>query len=284
MNRRDILWMSLVVLFSMACVCLAQVDPNAKIYRVTTDYGDHCQVAWEGPGIRDIEVIQGGNLEPFEELWAHSPVPANQAELVPQLTVLQWIPGVRAAQQVLYLGTDVNAVAAATPESAGIYQGTLTDPNFAPAPLEWNTTYYWRVDEINPAEVGSPWTGSVWLFTTANYAVIDDFELYSSQEGEQIYHTWTDGFGGNGTGSRVDYKDEEGHSFLETEVFHSSQQSMPFQYANDGSFVDLEGNPVTASYSAATLPFDASQDWTVVNGHTIKALSLWIHGSPESTA
>jgi hypothetical protein len=249
---------------------------------VTTDYGDHCQVAWEGPGIRDIEVIQGGNIEPYEEFWARSPVPANQAELVPQVPVLQWIPGVRATQHVLYLGTDANAVAAATPESAGIYQGTLTDPNFAPAPLEWNTTYYWRVDEINPTEAGSPWPGSVWSFTTADYAVIDDFELYSSREGEQIYHVWADGFGGNGTGSRVDYEDEEGYSLLETEVFRSGRQSMPFQYTNDGSFMDWEGNPATASYSAATLSFDAPQDWTVVNGHTIEALSLWVHGSPES--
>jgi hypothetical protein len=39
MNRRDILWMSLVVLFSMAWVCPAQVDPNAIIYWVAGDLG-----------------------------------------------------------------------------------------------------------------------------------------------------------------------------------------------------------------------------------------------------
>ena len=252
---------------------------------VTTDNngsGSHCQAAWEGPGIRDIEVIHGGNLEPFDEFWARSPVPANQAELVPQAPLLQWIPGVRASQHVLYLGTDAGTVAAATADSAGIYQGTLTDPNFAPAPLEWGTTYYWRVDEINPAEAGSPWAGSVWSFTTTDYAVVDDFESYSSQDGEQIYHTWTDGLGGNGTGSRVDYEDQEGYSLLETEVFHSGGQSMPFQYTNNGDFADWQGNPVTASYSAATLVFDSPQDWAVIDGHTIEALSLWIHGSPKS--
>ena len=46
MNQRDILWMGLVVLFSMACVCPAQVDPNAKIYWVADDMaGDASGVA-----------------------------------------------------------------------------------------------------------------------------------------------------------------------------------------------------------------------------------------------
>lgn len=249
---------------------------------VTTDFGDHCQVAWEGPGIRAIEVIQGGYLEPFEELWARSPMPANQAALVPQSTLLQWIPGSKASQHLLYLGTDANAVATATPESEGVYQGDLTDPNFPVMSLEWGTTYYWRVDEINSAEAGSPWVGPVWSFTTADYAVLENFESYTGQNGQKIWRLWTDGFGGNGTGSRVDYEDAEGNSLLETTIVHNGLQSMPLQYTNDGSLLNWEGNPVTASYSSTTLPLDPARDWNTVDGHTIDALSLWIHGSMQS--
>lgn len=35
--------------------------------------------------------------------------------------------------------------------------------------------------------------GEVWSFTTQEYAVIDDFESYTDEEGSRIYETWIDG-------------------------------------------------------------------------------------------
>ncbi len=54
------------------------------------------------------------------------------------------------------------AVAAATPADAALYKGSQAqDENtFTPGALDWNTTYYWRIDEVNSANADSPWKGS----------------------------------------------------------------------------------------------------------------------------
>ena len=49
---------------------------------------------------------------------------------------------------------------------------TVTDPAFDPGTLNYGTTYYWRVDEVNTVT----YPGDVWSFTTQEFAVVDDFE------------------------------------------------------------------------------------------------------------
>jgi len=44
-----------------------------------------------------------------------------------------------------------------------------------PEVLNFGTTYYWRVDEVNEAEAISVWEGGVWSFTAQEYALIDDW-------------------------------------------------------------------------------------------------------------
>ena len=233
---------------------------------VTTDHGDHCQAAWEGPGIRDIEVIQGGYLEPVEELWARSPSPVNQAQPVPQTLVLEWIGGTRAEQHAVYFGTDPNAVAAG---DASVEQGVQTDASFDTGPLDWGTTYYWRIDEVNDAEADSPWIGPVWSFTTADFLIVDDFEAYDDNMdgGTAIYQTWIDGVE-NGTGSYVGYEASNNGTFGETAIVHGGRQSMPLTYDNS----------VSPWYSVTYRDFSPAEDWTV---NEITDLSLWIQGQAE---
>ena len=87
-----------------------------------------------------------------------------------------------AGATVVAPGVILHAVAEADVTTAGVYQGRqdATASTFDPGELEWNTTYYWRVDEVNDAGSGSPWTGSVWSFTTADFLVIDDFETFTA--------------------------------------------------------------------------------------------------------
>jgi hypothetical protein len=145
--------------------------------------------------------------------------------------------------------------------------------------LEWNTTYYWRVDEINPANADSPWMGNVWNFTTANYLIIDDFESYNSGE-NQIWYSWHDGLGygtqgvqpyfaGNGTGAAVG--DETTPSFTEETIVHGGSQSMPMTYDN---------NKLNYSkYSEAELTLTSPRDWTEGD---VANLTLWFRGYPGS--
>jgi len=42
------------------------------------------------------------------------------------------------------------------------------DNTYNPSTLVENTTYYWRIDEVNDTEPDSPYTGNIWSFTTVS--------------------------------------------------------------------------------------------------------------------
>jgi hypothetical protein len=113
---------------------------------------------------------------PFVQLWAFDPEPEDGAENTTQSPVLAFSPGVLAAEHDVYFGDDPNAVAEADPNTADIYVGRQAETSYEPGDLEWNKTYYWRIDEVNDAEADSPWKGEVWSLTTADYLIIDDSE------------------------------------------------------------------------------------------------------------
>ena len=49
---------------------------------------------------------------------------------------------------------------------AGTFIGSLAAESYIPLALDYDTTYYWRVDEVNDGFGTSPWKGEVWEFTT----------------------------------------------------------------------------------------------------------------------
>ncbi|MEK7993910.1 MAG: PA14 domain-containing protein, partial [Planctomycetota bacterium] len=104
--------------------------------------GDHCQVAWQGPGIPTLTIIPGANISPYRPLSAYGAKPANGATSVSQTPVLQWKPGLAAASHELYFGTDADAVKNATKTSPE-YKGTRTrgSESYAATSLGWQTTY-----------------------------------------------------------------------------------------------------------------------------------------------
>jgi parallel beta-helix repeat protein len=93
---------------------------------------------------------------------AINPEPANEARVVDPKGTLSWVTRGGALYHDVYLGTDANAVANAghgSPE----FMGTVSEANFDPCGLEWETTYYWRINEVGPACMIQ---GEVWNFTT----------------------------------------------------------------------------------------------------------------------
>jgi len=199
---------------------------------------------------------------------AGSPNPSNGVIDVSQTLELKWLAGEFAAEQDVYLGTDATAVADADTSTAGIYQGRQTQSSFSPGKLEWNTTYYWRVDEINDIHPVSPWKGSVWSFTTADFLIVDDFEDYTDDDvaGEAIWQTWLDGYGIPTNGAQV------GNLFppyAEQTIVHNGLQSMPVIYDNTAGVINSE----------VALPLTDTRDFTE-EGVTV--LSLWFRGYPPS--
>ncbi len=234
--------------------------------------GDHCNVAWQGPGIPTTTTIAGNYLAPFLPVKAYSANPINRATGVNQHPELIWKAGMKAASHQFYFGTDETAVANATTTSPE-YKGVkgLGEELHDPGALDWDKTYYWRVDEVNTVEPDSPWKGTVWSFTTADYLIIDGFEDYNDEPPDRVFETWLDGFGGTTNGSIAGYPypvfDDDEH-FCETTIVHGGKQSMPFFYDNN------------LKYSEVTKTLVGSdRNWTQ---HGLKALSFWYYGHIQS--
>jgi hypothetical protein len=117
-----------------------------------------------------------------------NPNPSNGAVGVEHTPVLTWTPGVYAASHQLYFGIDKDAVRDADTTSPQ-FKATkaLGSESYDPGKLQWYTTYYWRIDEVNDLNPDSPWTGSLWSFTTADFIVIDDFEDYNDYPPDEIF-------------------------------------------------------------------------------------------------
>jgi hypothetical protein len=211
---------------------------------------------------------------------ASNPEPSNGAVDVKPTVVLNWNAGAIAASHEVYFGTDANAVANATKDSPE-YKGpkALGEESYDPGKLELNTTYYWRIEEVNNLDADSPWPGILWSFTTGNFLVIDDFEDYNA-EANQIWWSWKDGLGyvahdnepayaGNGTGAAVG--DESSPSYMEENIVHGGGKSMPYFYDNN-----KQGY---AYYSEAQLTLTAQRNWTEEG---VEELSLWFRGETDN--
>jgi len=229
--------------------------------------GAVARLLWQSPSV-SRQAIPAGPLQLPRR--ATAPYPANTALNAPQTLLLRWNAGQEASHHDVYFGDSAAAVAGADAATTGIYQGrqTVAADTFNAGVLEWNKTYYWRIDEVNNASADSPWAGSVWSFTTADFLVIDDFESYTDAEGSSIYETWIDGWANNTSGSRVGYLDPP---FAEQIIVHGGTQSMPLDYNNVNA----------PYYSEAERTFARMQDLTV-NG--VNTLVLFIRGKATNDA
>ena len=86
---------------------------------------------------------------------AENPNPPDEAVSVSRMPVLSWTSDANARWHDVYFGTDSN----------GVFQGRQATTTFEPNTLGPNATYYWRIDEMNPAGIT---TGTVWSFRTTS--------------------------------------------------------------------------------------------------------------------
>jgi hypothetical protein len=220
---------------------------------------------WRVDAFRGVETFKG-DIWSFSTFGAvGSPVPSNGTVDVTQVQILSWAPSDSAASHQVYFGTDIDAVRSADTGSPE-YKGSknLGSENHDPGKLEWDTSYYWRVDEVEAG--GATKKGMVWSFTTANFLVVDDFESYNDLEPDdpatnRIFNVWSDGYLDQTNGSLVGYPTPP---FAEQAIVHSGNQSMPFEYDN------------SAGKSEATLTLTYQRDWTEKG---VNKLTIWFRGS-----
>jgi len=252
-------------------------------YSLVMEYYDNtagavAELSWSSPRTPKQIIPQAALTLPVK---ASSPSPRGGSVDVSQATDISWGPGDNAASHEVYFGTDEEAVRNATNASPE-YKGSkaLGNESYDPGKLEWEATYYWRIDEINTGNPDSPWAGNVWSFTTAGFLIVENFERYDAGE-NQIWYSWHDGLGygtpgvepyfaGNGTGAAVG--DETTPSFTEETIVHgNSRQSMPLVYNNN-----KQGY---SNYSETELALTGLRDWTDGN---VANLTLWFRGFPGS--
>ena len=211
-----------------------------------------------------IETYKGDVWSFTTEGAVQSVSPANGAVDVTQSPILTWTPGLGASHDV-YFGADASSL-----ENKG--SGNLGSESYDPGQLEWDTTYYWRVDEVNNANADSPWTGPLWSFTTANFLILDDMESYNDLDptdpaSNRIFNAWLDGFDNPASNGSV--VGNANPPFAEQTIVHSGNQSMPFAYDN------------AVGKSEATLTLTSNRDWTV-NG--VDTLTIWFRGDTVNAA
>jgi hypothetical protein len=203
---------------------------------------------------------------------AREPKPAAGAtDVDPRTAVLSWKAGREAASHEVYLGTDMQTVTDSTAPAA-----TVSQASYPPADLQLDTTYYWKVVEVNQAESPVAWSSEVWDFNTLQYLTIDDFESYTNDSPNRVFQTWIDGLGfspdeffssgnpGNGSGAIIGYDPQQG-DIMETANARGGQ-AMPLAYDNTSTKV-----------SEAQRTWTTAQNWTTNGADTLR---LYLRGTP----
>jgi len=117
-------------------------------------YYDYTFALGDAAAVPDLVSAKAGPGAEFSYLLL--PVPGNGAiDICRSDLELTWIDTREIDAWEVYFGTDASLD----------YQGTVTEPVFAPKNLQPDTVYFWRVDAVT-SEGTVP--GSVWRFTTAS--------------------------------------------------------------------------------------------------------------------
>ena len=164
--------------------------------------GDIDEVRMYNRSLSDEEVMEVMNQKALVFTKARAPSPEDGAQLESTWVKLSWLAGDSAVSHDVYLGESFEDVDAGAPDT---FRGNVPT-NFLiagffgypyPDGLVEGTTYYWRVDEIDPDDPESPWKGDVWSFTVpsrkATNPVPPDNAMYVVQNPNL---TWTPGMGG----------------------------------------------------------------------------------------
>jgi hypothetical protein len=226
---------------------------------------------WRVDAFHGFETYKG-------EVWSFStlgavgdPMPSHGAVDVTQTQILTWVASDNAASHQVYFGMDKDTVRNADTSSPE-YKGSksLGSESYDPGKLEWDSTYYWRVDEVETGNTTQK--GIVWSFTTANFLIIDDMESYNDiDEGQpgsnRIYLGWIDGYDNPATNGSV--VGNANAPFAEQTIVNGGLQSMPMAYDN------------TVGKSEATLTLTSNTDWTVKG---VDTLTIWFRGASANAA
>ncbi|MDD3558070.1 MAG: T9SS type A sorting domain-containing protein [Melioribacteraceae bacterium] len=160
-------------------------------------YDDFATPEWDFPwanfmdgyGIEDLSLTfsLNGTAQVEGPGFSTNPFPANNAIDIPQAgTTLTWTnPGGAKALDYneVYFGSDQALVEARDESVKVLGDGSSIYTEYETGELEYNTTYYWAVDNTELAKIPGTTPGTLWKFTVEpaypEFTWIDDFEAGS---------------------------------------------------------------------------------------------------------
>ncbi len=122
----------------------------------------------------DRVTVNAGDVWSFTAapVEAYAPSPTDGAKNVACDAQLSWSPASTAISHDVYFGTNKDDVAAGTGDT---YKGKQFELTFDPGILEGDTTYYWRIDEVDAKDIRTE--GHIWSFRTVPDIPISDPNL-----------------------------------------------------------------------------------------------------------
>ncbi|MCK4292070.1 MAG: discoidin domain-containing protein, partial [Planctomycetes bacterium] len=236
----------------------------AKYVKITAN-SNHSNGIIDQHGLSEVRFF-------YLPVQAKQPDPEDEAVGVAIDVTLSWSAGREAETHELYFSDDEQAVTDGSVSPVTLPGGGCGS-SYGPLSLDLGKTYYWKVVEVNNAEEPNTWEGDVWSFSTPDYLVVEDFEGYSDDSGDEVFATWLDGFDVATNGSQIGYfpavPPDDPH-YLEQTIVHGGSWSAPLYYDNTGTVVNSE----------VTRTFSSPQDWTV---RGIRALTLFFYGQAGNT-
>ena len=285
--------MDVTVEYSMDEITWTQVDSVSQFTQApgTDGYASNTTVSFDGVAAKYVRILPtsiwgsdifGNTQFGLSEVQflaipvsARYPSPEDAATDIAVGVTVSWRPGREAAVHEVYISADEQAVMDGTAPVT-----TVSQASDGPLSLDLGSTYFWRVDEVNNAEVTPVWEGKAWSFSTQEYLVVDDFESYNDVlEGDDsnlVYMTWSDGYVSppavRTNGSTMGYL-EAFEPTMETTIVYGGSQSAPLFYDNTSVSV----SEVTADTSKLAI----GRNWTIGSPTT---LVLYVYGDPENNA
>ncbi|MHC4423396.1 MAG: LamG domain-containing protein [Planctomycetota bacterium] len=267
---------------SFADVNDATTASDPSIYRGSqplsdVNYAVPETLIWDTPYFWRIDEVNNptwkGTVWSFRTAQAKAldPYPADGDWYIRPDVVLGWTPGFEAATHEVYFGTSWDDVNDANTSDPNVYKGpqnrdantydtgTLED-------LQFDTYYYWRIDEVNLAADVNRWKGDVWTFWVDYYLGVDDFNSYADHAALRVVWKdyWNDPASKNGA-----------EVFVETDPdLVRSNESMKYWYKN---YQKVGGKYAGSWAEASTADLNTGTDWTIGGA---KALVLYFYGDP----
>jgi hypothetical protein len=242
---------------------------------------------------RDVSAGELAQLEAMPlntKLKAIKPQPANRTEGTTLTGLkLSWMPGANVTEHKVYFGTSI--------DNMSLLRQVTTDYAGLPA-LERRTTYYWRVDEVQPE--GSVATGDIWSFNTGRLIAwwkLDDGSGNTTVDSSGNAHngtllgdtSWVDGIDGDalafdGDGDYVDIGKDQ--SFDITNQITISAWIKVSAFDREWQTIVAKGDRawrLQRNWGESTLEFACSglvvpgTDWGQIYGNTDVNDGHWHH-------